>query len=61
MKFLSFLREFAVTFVLVLIVNAIVIYFYELIAHGSGAFNWERSVQFAIILGIVLPLNKIIK
>ena len=61
MKFLAFLREFAVTFVLVLIVNAIVVYFYELIAHGNGAFNWETSVQLAIILGIVLPLTRIIK
>ena len=61
MKFMSFLREFAVIFILVLIVSAAVVFLYEFIDHGAGKFNWETSFQLAIILGIVMPLTKRIK
>ena len=56
MKIKQFLIRFVITFALVFVVNAIVVYLWNLIAHGQGAFDWETSFRFAIILGIVLPI-----
>lgn len=55
MKTLLFLRDFAITFAIVLVVSVIVSYFYSLIAHGAGSIDWEASFRFAIIFGIVFP------
>ena len=55
MKTLLFLRDFAITFAIVLVVSVIVSYFYSLIAHGAGSIDWETSVRFALIFGIVFP------
>ncbi len=47
--------DFALTFVVVLVVSIIVTFLYSLIAHGEGAVDWETAFRLAIILGIVLP------
>jgi hypothetical protein len=48
--------DFAVTSAIVLVVSIIVTFIYTLITHGSGIIEWETSIRFAIILGVVLPL-----
>ncbi|MCK4699859.1 MAG: hypothetical protein KAT38_05980 [Bacteroidales bacterium] len=55
MKTILFLRDFAITFAIVLVVSVIVSYFYSLIAHGAGSIDWETSFRFAVIFGIVFP------
>jgi uncharacterized membrane protein YadS len=47
--------DFALTFVVVLVVSIIVTFLYSLIAHGEGAVDLETAFRLAIILGIVLP------
>lgn len=51
----KFAMDFATTFAVVLIVGLVVSYLYDLIVHGAGLLEWESSIRFAIILGIVLP------
>jgi hypothetical protein len=55
MKIRSFLQGFLTTFALVLVVSAVVSYLYSLLVHGAGNVDWEGSVRFAFIFGIVLP------
>ncbi len=55
MKILTFLRDFVITCVITFIVSIIVSYFYSLIAHGIGTIDWEASIRFAIIFGIIFP------
>lgn len=40
---------------LVVLVSVIVTYLYSLVAHGTGAIDWETSFRLAIIFAIVLP------
>jgi hypothetical protein len=47
--------DFVVMFAVVLVVNLIVTFLYNLIFHGSGVIDWETAFQFAITLGIILP------
>ena len=47
--------DFVTTFVVTLVVVAIVTFLYSLIAHGAGTIDWERAFGLAIALGIVLP------
>jgi hypothetical protein len=53
-------KQFAFAFCLVapivLIVSLVVGYLYGALVHGVGLLEWESSIRFAIILGIVLPL-----
>ena len=35
-----------------------VVYLWNLIAHGQGAFNWGLSFTFAVIVGIILPVTR---
>jgi hypothetical protein len=56
MKAKWFLAHFGVTFALVLVVGAAVSWLWSLIAHGSGAVDWESSFRLAVILGLVVPL-----
>lgn len=58
MDLIKVLADAAITFVIVLVVAAVVTFFYSLIAHGSGAVDWETAFRFAIILAIVLPWLK---
>ena len=41
------------------VVAAIVTYFWNLIAHGQGVVDWETSFRLAIIIGIALPVTRI--
>ncbi len=59
MKILNFLRDFAITFLIVFIVSLIVGYAYSSIAHDSGLIDWETSIQLAVIFGIIFPTIKI--
>lgn len=52
----GFVVHFGVTFVLVLVVSAVVSWLWSLIAHGAGSADWESSVRLALILGLVIPL-----
>ncbi len=47
--------EFALTFIVVLVVSIVVTFLYSLIAHGEGVVDWETAFRLAIILAIVLP------
>lgn len=48
--------DFAVVFAIVLVVNAAVVWSYNLIVHGRGAFEWDEAFYFAFTLGIVFAL-----
>ncbi len=61
MKIIIFLRDLGFTVVLVFIVSSIVSYIYSLIAHGVAVPDWETSIRFAVILGIILPTIKAIE
>jgi len=56
MKIKNLLIGFAITFAVSFVVNAVVVYLWNLIVHGDGAFNWGLSLTLAVILGIVLPV-----
>ena len=58
MNIKKLLIDFLTTFVVVLVVSAIVTFLYSLIVHGSSDVDWDTSFRFAIILGIALPLLK---
>jgi len=53
----SILISFIVSFLLTLVVNVIVIFVYNLVAHGAGRFDWGTAVPLAIVFGFVLPLT----
>jgi hypothetical protein len=55
MNIKNFLQGFAVMFVLVFAVSAVVSLLYSLLVHGTGIVDWESSIRFAFIFGIVLP------
>ena len=55
----KFLLEFAITFVITLVVSIIITFLYNLIVHGCACVNWETSLPFAFVMGIVLPLVKV--
>ena len=56
MKIKRFLIHFVIVFAVTFVVNAIVVYLWNLIMHGQGAFDWGLSFTLAVIVGIVLPL-----
>ena len=58
MKIKEFLIRFVIVFAVVFVVNAIVVYLWNLIVHGEGAFNWGLSLTLAIVVGIILPLTR---
>lgn len=49
----------AITMLVTFVVAAVVTYVYSLIAHGSGAVNWDTAFHLAIILGVVLPFTRV--
>jgi len=57
-KIKEFLIRFVIVFAVVFVVNAIVVYLWNLIVHGEGAFNWGLSLTLAIVVGIILPLTR---
>lgn len=55
MNIRELLIDFVTTFVLGLVVTAIVTFLWSLIFHGAGIVDWETSFRFAIIFGILFP------
>ena len=47
------LVDFVNVFALTLIVSVIVTLFSNLIVHGASTIDWETSIRFAILFGIV--------
>ena len=58
MRVKGFLFDMVITIPITFVVAAVVTYLYSLIAHGSGAVNWDTAFHLAIIIGIVLPLSR---
>lgn len=56
MNFKQILFAFIFIAPIALIVSLVVGYLYGVLVHGAGLLDWESSIRFAIILGIVLPL-----
>ena len=54
----QFLLDVVITIPITFVVAAAVTYVYSLIAHGSGAIDWDTAFHLAIVLGIVLPLTR---
>ena len=52
------LINFGLTFIMTLVVAAIVSFLYSFTIHGKGTIDWETSFRLAIILGIVLSWIK---
>ena len=46
--------EFALVFVVTLLIVIIVTFLWNLIGHGTKIIDWETSFRFAIIFGILL-------
>ena len=46
--------EFALVFVVTLVIVTIVTFLWNLIGHGTKIIDWETSFRFAIIFGILL-------
>ncbi len=55
------LIDFIGLFLLVLVVTSVVTYLWNLVFHEAGAVDWETSFRLAIILGIVLPVTKVLE
>ena len=49
------LVDFVTVFAVTLIVCIIVSFLWNLIAHGASTIDWESSVRFAILFGIIVP------
>jgi hypothetical protein len=47
--------DFVNVFALTLIVSVIVTLCSNLIVHGASTIDWETSIRFAILLGIIVP------
>ena len=58
MRISSLLIRFGTTFAIVFVVNAVVVYVWNLIRHGEGAFDWGLTLALAVMLGIVLTLTE---
>jgi hypothetical protein len=56
MSLKNILRGFAVYFVLVFVVSAIVSYLYSLVVRGQGIVDWGSSFRLAFIFGVALPI-----
>ena len=56
MKIKRFLIDFLIVFTVAFVVNLIVVFLWNLIAHGQGSFDWETPFLFSIVLGIILPI-----
>ena len=53
----SLLVSFLISCTLTFVVNVIVIFVYNLVAHGEGRFDWGTAIPLAIVFGFVLPLT----
>ena len=57
----TFVTEFVTIALVAFVVALIVTYLYSLLAHGTGVVDWESAVTLGIILGITLPLTRLVK
>jgi hypothetical protein len=56
MKFQSLLQGFLLVAPVSFATSVVVSYLYTLFVHGAGVADWEGSLRFGIIFGIVLPV-----
>ncbi len=56
MNLKNFVSAFVPYFLLVFVISATVIYLWNLIFHGHGAFAWGTSLVLGIVAGIFYPL-----
>ena len=54
MKIKKFAIDFIIIFAITLLISVIVTFLYSLAVRGLGVVDWETSVRFAIVFGIVL-------
>jgi len=52
----QFFKEFIVIFIVVFVSNAIVVYLWNFISYGKGAFDWGLTLGLAITIGIAVAL-----
>ena len=57
----SLLTDFVIMFSITLIVNAIIIYVWNLIRYGEGIFNWELSFALAIGVTLAIVISNVIR
>lgn len=58
MKIKRFLIDVVIVFAVAFVVNTIVVYLWNLVRHGQGVFDWETSIRFAIIIGMILLITR---
>lgn len=51
-------NEFVTVFAVALVTSAIVTFLWNVIGHGVSAVDWETSLRFAFIFGIILTWTK---
>lgn len=56
-----FLVRFVWMFGIVFVINAAVVWLWNLARHGQGAFDWETTLFFAVTLGVALPLAELLE
>ena len=56
MKQKKFFQESELLFVLVLAINPIVVYVWNLVRHGEGRFDWGTTFVLAITFAILFPV-----
>jgi hypothetical protein len=49
------LADIVTVFSVSLVVSVVVSLLWNLIVHGAGTVDWETSIRFAILLGIIVP------
>lgn len=60
----EFLKILSITFFSVFVTNAIIVYLWNILFHGKGAFNWGVTIVLAITISIAVSLastNKVKK
>jgi hypothetical protein len=55
-KIKTFLIHFGVAFVFAFVINAVVVYLWNFIRYGDGAFNWGLAFYFGIVCGIIFAI-----
>jgi len=52
---------FSITFTIALGICIATTYLYNLISYGADVVEWETSLRFAVLMGIILPIVLIIQ
>lgn len=53
MKILELTTEFLIIFAITFVVSSLVSFFYSLLIHSKGIFDWGISLQLSITFGII--------